>query len=154
MLTKEETTAHFPAVETRKASRLSWLLSPLWLCLLVAIAARTWLVVHTHGVIDGDEAIVGIQAGHILRGELPIYYYGQAYMGSLQAYLVALIFAVAGSSVWTLRAEPILLSLVLVYLTWRMAAALADYARLGAGARKLFMTIAALFAALPPLYDW
>ena len=121
--------------------------------MLVAIAARTWLVVHTHGVIDGDEAIVGIQAGHILRGELPIYYYGQAYMGSLQAYLVALIFAVAGSSVWTLRAEPILLSLVLVYLTWRMAAALADYARLGAGARKLFMTIAALFAALPPLYD-
>lgn len=153
MLTKEETTGHSPAVETRKASRLSWLLSPLWLCLLVAIAARTWLVVHTHGVIDGDEAIVGIQAGHILRGELPIYYYGQAYMGSLQAYLVALIFAVAGSSVWTLRAEPILLSLVLVYLTWRMAAALADYARLGAGAKKLFMTIAAIFAALPPLYD-
>ena len=77
--------------------------------------------------------------GIFCEGELPIYYYGQAYMGSLQAYLVALIFAVAGSSVWTLRAEPILLSLVLVYLTWRMATALADYARLGAGAKKLFI---------------
>jgi hypothetical protein len=43
MLTKEETTAHPLAVETRKASRLNWLLSPLWLCLLVAmLRAHGW----------------------------------------------------------------------------------------------------------------
>src|SRR5690242_14421591 len=35
--------------------------SPLWLCLLIALVLRIWLVVHTNGVIDGDEALVGIQ---------------------------------------------------------------------------------------------
>src|SRR4051812_3134031 len=59
----------------------SVLRSPLWLCLLAALLIRVWLVYHTHGVIDGDEAMVGIQAEHILRGEHPYYFYGQPYMG-------------------------------------------------------------------------
>ena len=127
--------------------------SPLWLCLLLALAIRVWLVIHTHGTIDGDEALVGIQAEHILRGELPIYFYGQPYLGSLEAYLIALLFAIAGPSVWTLRAEPILLSLLLVWLTWKLAATLADAAQLPPYAKRTFMTIAALLAAIPPLYD-
>jgi hypothetical protein len=127
--------------------------SPLWLCLLCALAIRIWLVYHTHGIIDGDEAIVGIQAEHILRGEHPLYFYGQPYMGSLEAYLVALLFAIAGPSVWMLRGEPILLSLLVVWLTWKLAGALADAAQLSPFARQLFQTIAALLAAIPPLYD-
>src|SRR5712692_1381455 len=132
---------------------LTRLRSPLWLCLLVALLIRIWLTYHTHGVIDGDEAIVGIQAEHILRGEHPIYYYGQPYMGSLEAYLMAILFAIAGASVWMLRAEPILLSLLVVWLTWRLAGVLADAARLSPFARQTFQTLAALFAAIPPLYD-
>ncbi|GAC1304634.1 MAG: hypothetical protein NVSMB27_43690 [Ktedonobacteraceae bacterium] len=127
--------------------------SPLWLCLLVALLIRIWLTYHTHGVIDGDEAMVGIQAEHILRGEHPIYYYGQPYMGSLEAYLMAILFAIAGASAWMLRAEPILLSLVVVWLTWRLAGVLADAAQLSPFARQVFQTLAALFAAIPPLYD-
>ena len=126
---------------------------PLWLCLLLALIIRAWLVYHTHGVIDGDEAMVGIQAQHILRGELPVYFISQAYMGSLEAYLMALLFAIAGSSVWTLRAEPVLLSLLLVWLTWKLAAILADAAKLPPYAKRRFMIIATLLAALPPLYD-
>ncbi len=135
----------------RARSMLQYL--PLWLCLLLALIARVWLVFHTHGVIDGDEAMVGIQALHILRGELPVYYIGQVYMGSLEAYLVALLFAIAGSSVWTLRAEPVLLSLLIVWLTWKLAAILADAAKLPPYAKRRFMIIATLFASLPPLYD-
>src|SRR5438270_12733560 len=127
--------------------------SPLWLCLLFAFGIRICLAYHTHGVIDGDEAMVGVQAEHILRGEHPIYFYGQPYMGSLEAYLTAILFAIAGPSVWMLRAEPILLSLVVVYLTWRLAGALADAAKLSPVAQQLFKTIAALFSAIPPLYD-
>lgn len=128
-------------------------LSPLWLCLLIALMLRVWLVIHTHGVIDGDEALLGIQAEHILHGEVPIYFYGQAYMGSLEAYLVALLFAITGPSVWTLRTEPMLLSLVVVCLTWKLAGALARTAQLPAYAQQIFMTIAACLAAIPPLYD-
>ncbi|MBA2286664.1 MAG: hypothetical protein H0W02_14400 [Ktedonobacteraceae bacterium] len=120
---------------------------------MIALLVRAWLTVHTHGVIDGDEALVGIQAEHILRGEYPVYYYAQPYMGSLEAYLIALLFTVTGPSVWALRAEPILLSLAIVWLTWRLAAALAGEAGLSPFARRCFMSIAALLAAIPPLYD-
>ena len=104
------------------------------LIMLIALALRVWLTVRTHGVIDGDEAMVGIQAENILRGErpFPLYFYGQAYMGSLEAYLVAILFKIAGPSVWMLRAEPILLSLVVVWLTGKMADALANAAQLPA----------------------
>ncbi len=85
---------------------------PLLFCLLIAVVVRAFIVIHTQGFIDGDEALVGIQAEHILRGEFPIYFYNQPYMGSLEAYITAGIFAIVGPSVWALRAEPILLSLV------------------------------------------
>jgi len=126
---------------------------PLLFCLLIALVVRAFLVIHTQGFVDGDETLVGIQAEHILRGELPIYFYNQPYMGSLEAYIMAAIFAIAGPSVWTLRAEPILLSLVVVWLTWKLASALADTARLPLHAKQWFMTIATLLAAIPPLYD-
>jgi hypothetical protein len=126
---------------------------PLLFCLLIAIVVRAFIVIHTQGFIDGDEALVGIQADHILRGELPIYFYNQPYMGSLEAYFMAGIFAVVGPSVWALRAEPILLSLIVIWLTWKLASALADTARLPLHAKQWFITIAALLATIPPLYD-
>ncbi len=125
----------------------------LWVCLLITLIIRMWLVLRTHGIIDGDEALVGIQAEHILRGELPIYFYGQPYLGSLEAYFIALLFAIVGPSIWALRAEPILLSLILVWLTWRLASALAGAAQLPLYARRYFVIIATLLAAVPPLYD-
>lgn len=149
-------TAEEVPIASARSVRERWyslLRSPLWLCLLAALLIRIWLTYHTHGVIDGDEATVGIQAQHILRGEHPYYYYDQPYMGSLEAYLVALLFAIAGASVWTLRAEPILLSLVVVWLTWRLAGALTDAAHLSPFAQQMFKTLAALFAAIAPLYD-
>src|SRR5215472_14563836 len=142
----------WPASRKRPITQVSSYL-PLLFCLLIALLVRAWLVIHTQGFIDGDEALVGIQAEHILRGELPIYFYSQPYMGSLEAYLMAGIFAIVGPSVWALRVEPILLSLIVVWLTWKLAAALADTARLPLHAKQWFMTIAAFLAAIPPLYD-
>src|SRR5258708_17975030 len=83
----------------------SFFFSPLWVCLLIALVLRLWLIVHTHGVIDGDESLVGRQAEHILQGEFPVYFYGHAYMGSLEVYLVALLFAIFGPSFWALLTE-------------------------------------------------
>lgn len=132
---------------------LKYVKSPLWIILLIAVLVRVWLIVHTHGTLDGDEATAGIQAENILRGAHPIYYYGQAYMGSLEAYFVAFIFLFTGPSIWALRVEPLLLCLAIVYLTWRFAAALADAAHLSPRLKTVFMVIAALIAAFPPLYD-
>ena len=133
--------------------RLRFLWSPLMACLLLAVIARVWLIVHTNGVIAGDEAMVGLQAEHILHGEHPIYYYGQPYMGSLQMYFIAGVILLTGPSVWAIRIEPLLISLVIVYLTWCFSAALADAAHLSTRAKTLFIVIATLVAAFPPLYD-
>src|SRR6266480_1101334 len=142
-----------PATIYKRWHWLKFLWSPLLACLLLAVITRVWLIAHTHGVIAGDEAIVGIQAEHILRGEHPIYYYSQPYLGSLQAYLIAFIFLITGPSVWAIRIEPMLISLVIVYLTWCFSAALAEAAHLSTSAKNLFMVIATLVAAFPPLYD-
>jgi preprotein translocase subunit YajC len=133
--------------------RLTFFLSPLWFCLIITLVLRIWFIFHTQAFIDGDEAIAGIQAQHILHGEFPIYYYGQPYMGSLEAYFIALLFAIFGIATWVMRIEPILLSLVLVWLTWKLAGALAELAKLTKSTKTWFQTIAGLFAAIPPLYD-
>jgi hypothetical protein len=144
-----------PAFSTTTSSRsgkLKAIYSPLWLCFLVAILSRVWIIVHTNGVMAGDEMEVGLQSEHILRGELPLYYFGQPYLGSLDAYVGALIFRFTGPAVWAMRLEMIPMSLLLVYLTWRFAAILAETAHLSARLKTTFMTIAALVAAFPPLY--
>lgn len=124
--------------------------APLLLALGLGLLLRIGLLLRTGAMIDGDEALVGIQAQHILQGARPVYFYGQAYMGSLEAYLAAGVFAVFGSSAWALRVVPIALSLALVYLTWRLAMALLPR---DARATPLLAGLAALLAAAPPLYD-
>src|SRR5256886_3694248 len=90
---------------------------PLLFCLLIAIVVRAFIVIHTQGFIDGDEALVGIQAEHILRGELPIYFYNQPYMGSLEAYIMAGVFAVFVPFVLGLRAVTIFLPFFVDFVT-------------------------------------
>src|SRR5229473_1530259 len=123
-----------PSLPGRSPLRwLRFLRSPLWLCLLLALLIRAWLVVHTQGVIAGDEAMVGLQAENILRGQHPVYYYGQPYMGSLEAYFAALLFAIAGPSVWTLRAVSILLSVFRLVQRWQAGASTRELALRWAG---------------------
>lgn len=124
--------------------------APLALALLLSLAARVFLVARTHAMIDGDEALVGIQAERILHGQYPIYFYSQPYMGTLEAYFAAALFRIVGPSAWALRVVPILLSLLLVYLTWRLARALLPEE---ARTTPLLAGLAAFIAAAPPLYD-
>lgn len=152
-LAQEDARALPAGEQSRNERGPAWYLSPLWLCLLVAVLIRVWLTIRTHGTLDGDEALLGIQAEHILGGEHPIYFYGIPYFGSLEAYVAAALFAIFGPSVAALRAETTGFALALVAVTWWFASLLAETAQLPRRARLWFTTIAALFAALPPLYD-
>jgi 4-amino-4-deoxy-L-arabinose transferase-like glycosyltransferase len=102
---------------------------------LAAWGLRLHLLRTTLSYIEADEAIVGLMGRHILGGEWPVFYYGQPYLGSLEAYLVALAFALAGPSAFTLKLVPLacsLLTLPLAYLLGRELAG--DYAGLGCAA--------------------
>ena len=72
--------------------------------LLIAGLVKILLLASNVVPFNADEAVVALMARHILHGERPIFFYGQAYMGSLDAWLVALAFAVFGSHVWVIRA--------------------------------------------------
>ena len=83
----------------------------LWLVLAVilAVGLKTWLVVGGWLPFNADEAVVALMARHILQGERPVFFYGQAYMGSLDGFLVAGAFALFGEHVWAVRMVQILL---------------------------------------------
>jgi hypothetical protein len=67
-------------------------------------------------VIDADEAVVGLMARRILQGEHVVYYWGQDYMGSLEAYTAALVFRFFPATPFTLKLTPFLYAAVLLAL--------------------------------------
>jgi 4-amino-4-deoxy-L-arabinose transferase-like glycosyltransferase len=71
--------------------------------LAAAAALKAWLVGMDLVPFNADEAVVALMARHILGGERPVFFYGQAYMGSLDAYLVAAGFWIFGQQVWVIR---------------------------------------------------
>src|SRR5207247_4968130 len=87
---------------------------------LLGVALRVWTYRSTLGVPNADEAVVGLMARHVLDGELTTFYWGQAYGGSQEALLTAPVFWVVGSSWLALRAIPLALDVVAVFLVWRV----------------------------------
>jgi 4-amino-4-deoxy-L-arabinose transferase-like glycosyltransferase len=93
---------------------------PLGLAGIAGIVLRVWTYRATFGTPNGDEAVVGLMTRHITHGDVPAFYWGQAYGGSQEAVLTAPLFVVAGSSWLALRVIPILLSAVTALLVWRV----------------------------------
>ena len=60
-------------------------------------------------------------ARHILQGERPLFFYGQAYMGSLDAWLVAGAFQLLGESVAAIRVVQVGLYLAYIVSIWLLA---------------------------------
>ena len=70
---------------------------------------------------NADEAIVALMARHINQGNIPVFFYGQAYMGSLDAMLVAIGFRIFGEAVWVIRFVQSLLYIGTVFTTMMLA---------------------------------
>ncbi len=85
---------------------------------LVLKAALLWLDAFP---FHADEAVVGLMARHILRGERPAFFYGQAYMGSLDASLVAVAFLIIGERVIAIRIVQALLFAGTIVTTMMLA---------------------------------
>lgn len=72
------------------------------------------------GVLDGDEAIMGLMARAILDGEFPAFLWGQRYGGTAEAYLMAAVFGVTGPSTLGIRLVTLALAAAAALLTWRV----------------------------------
>ncbi|MFB0546117.1 MAG: hypothetical protein ACETWB_04340 [Anaerolineae bacterium] len=114
---------------------------------LVGIAAlgaalRAYDLVVTQAMIEADEALVGLQAFGILRGERPLFYPAQTYGGSFESYLVALVIWLGGASPWTLKIIPFIFSILFIFMTYQLAKEIYNPA---------VGLLSALFVALCPL---
>ncbi|PZW20812.1 hypothetical protein EI42_05817 [Thermosporothrix hazakensis] len=76
------------------------------------------LLIYAHWpTTDSDESVIMLMAQHIaFQGEHPVFFYGQPYMGALEAYIAAPLFRVLGPS--TLHAR---LGLILLFLLFLVA---------------------------------
>jgi hypothetical protein len=107
------------------------------LALIGALAAGLAIRVGTAATVPTwfDEATMGLMAQDVLRGQFPLFFYGQTFMGAVDGYLQAVPFAVLGDSLATLRFGAVVVVLGHVALAallgrrvfgaWRWTAALA-----------------------------
>ncbi|HSR52765.1 MAG TPA: glycosyltransferase family 39 protein [Acidobacteriota bacterium] len=115
-----------------------------WAGIAVGTAGQVLHVLLRVSALDADEAVVGLMAKHILEGrETPVFFYGQDYFGALEAYLTVPFFALLGISTVALRLVPLLSSLAMILLVYRLG-------RPTFGHRQAL--IAAALTALPPLF--
>ncbi|HYB01375.1 MAG TPA: hypothetical protein VED37_14245 [Ktedonobacteraceae bacterium] len=83
-----------------------------WMLLILLLAALLHLILMQFNwpVANADESTIDLMARHIAyQGEHPIFFYGQNYMGSIQAYLGAVAIRFFGSSVFSVRLGTLLI---------------------------------------------
>ena len=110
--------------------------------LVLAGITRAALLATNSVSFHSDEAIVALMARHMLQGDFPIFFYGQAYMGSFNAMSTALGFATLGESVFSLRVVQWVKFLLVVWTGYAAAWHLSKH-RVVAG-------VAGLLLAVPP----
>jgi hypothetical protein len=111
---------------------------------VAAAGLRLFVLPVTRSPFDSDEAILLLMARHILRGERPVFFYGEAYGGSADSYLIAFFYSWLGDTVSVGRLVQSLEYLVGMGFTYMLARRLLPGARLGPLAALWLM-------AMPPL---
>ncbi len=113
-----------------------------------ALACRAPFIVEGETLLHSDEAIVGLMAQDIAAGErFPIFFYGQRYMGALEAYAVALFSTVIDNPVHALRFGPAFFFAVMAAMQYLM---LTRWFGPGGG----FVGAAATICAAPMIVQW
>ena len=96
-----------------------------WIGLLVALAILVRVVFFFFALeripLSSDEAWPSLMAMHILKGEFPVVYWGQSYMGTQESYLDAVLIWLFGPSTFIVRLYPFFLSLLFILFSYQLA---------------------------------
>src|SRR5438067_4638557 len=117
--------------------------------LVLIAAARFAMLLTSQTHVHSDEAIIGLMGKHILEGRsCPFYMYGQDYNAGAawEAYLAAIVFAACGVSVIALKGCIVVLSLLCLFLFYRMCLALYE--------QRTALLATVVFALTPSLLKW
>ncbi|MCA9257360.1 MAG: glycosyltransferase family 39 protein, partial [Phycisphaerales bacterium] len=119
-----------------------------FVCFAAALVARWPFVSEGETLLHSDEAIVGVMAQDIAASErFPIYFYGQRYMGALEAYTVAAFSKVFDNPIHALRFAPAFYLALIVFTQYLML-------RRWFGRAGAFIGVAALIACSPMFMQW
>lgn len=89
---------------------------------VVAAVGRMWAAWCSRVVVDMDASVVGLMARRMAEGsDLPLFFYGQSYMGSLEPMVSAALMWLFGASGFVLNLGPALVSMAALYFLWRWA---------------------------------
>ena len=116
---------------------------------VIVAAARFTILLMSQTHVHSDEAIIGLMGKHIVEGRyFPFYMYGQPYNAGAawDAYLASIAFALFGVSVISLKSCVVVLSLLCLFLFYRMCVALYD--------QRTALLAAIVFALTPSLLKW
>ena len=110
------------SAENEKSGRLAradrWALA----ALLLGVAARIWGAWACRFLVVPDTAVVGLMARHMAAlKEFPVFFYGQAYMGSLEPMASALLVRLLGPTGFAVTLGPVLFSAAALFFLWRWA---------------------------------
>src|SRR6266508_5635424 len=122
----------------------------LFIGLFILIAgARFAILLASQTHVHSDEAIIGLMGKHILEGRyFPFYLYGQPYNAGAawEAYLAVISFTLFGVGVIPLKGCIVALSLLCLFLFYRMGCALYD--------ERTAVLATVAFALAPSLLKW
>jgi hypothetical protein len=104
-----------------------------------------WIMAHSPFLAETyyDEAVTGEMALHILKGEPQLFFWGQPYMGSLEAYLTSVLFLLFGHSAFILHLTDILIFTFILFLLNRIGSLVGGW---------MVGILAATYWAVSPLY--
>jgi dolichyl-phosphate-mannose-protein mannosyltransferase len=121
--------------------------APLAVIAIATIAVRLPFLVLGDRFFDSDEAIEGLMAQHVWRGEFPVFLWGQSYKGVPEVYLNAIVTRLAGPGVVPLKATTLALFAVYACLQFVLLRRLF-------GARTAALAAALLLLGPPVLVLW
>ncbi|GCE16064.1 ArnT family glycosyltransferase [Tengunoibacter tsumagoiensis] len=88
----------------------------------IAVIIRILLIAQGWPGTNSDEATMGLMALHIANnGELPIFFYGQNYMGALEAYLAAGFFHFFAPSLFALRLSLVIMFALFLFVLYALS---------------------------------
>ncbi|OGP52184.1 MAG: hypothetical protein A2Y79_12900 [Deltaproteobacteria bacterium RBG_13_43_22] len=90
------------------------------LIIFIGLVIRVPYLSKYHYVLNMDEAVFGIMAQDIINGKgIPLFFYGQAYFGPLEAIFAVPFFLIFSPSTLILRISVLVLTLLALVLFWR-----------------------------------
>jgi hypothetical protein len=96
-----------PAIATRP--KRSTMIIGFIVIITLGMALRVWAAWQWQSNFNEDESIIGLMARHIIVGQFPVYFYGQFYLGSLEAIIASGFLKWFSPGVFSLRLGSLIL---------------------------------------------